>query len=96
MNNFISALFNVIRAQLKTAIVQQIVFKIIGSIGGFRAFIIKQIVSHFYDEVADAVAEYGGYIYYKIDGEINFKKLEKAKKDNDEKAYDNAVNDIIG
>ena len=97
MKSLLNNIWYILRTQLKSIVIQQALLKILGSAaaGGFRAWIIKKIVEYFYDEVADYVAEYGGYVYYKINGEINFRKLEKAKKENNEKEYDSVIHDII-
>lgn len=97
MKNLLLKIWAVIVPILRAEAVKLALIKILGTsaAGGFRAWIIKKIVTHFYDEVAEKVAEYGGYIYYKIDGQIQFKRLQEAIKENDKDKYNNTIKDIL-
>lgn len=97
MKSLLLKIWAVIVPILKAEAVKLALVKILGTAaaGGFRAWIIKKIVTHFYDEVAKKVAEYGGYIYYKIDGKIQFKRLQEAKEDNDQDKYDDTIDNIL-
>lgn len=66
---------------------------------GFRTWLVKFIVTHLFEEVAEPLIRAGliqvGYYYNRIDGKILVKKLEEAKRDNDQGAYDRTVDDIF-
>lgn len=91
------ALINFLRGQA----VKLALKKLLGSssAGGFKAWLVKLIVTEFYDEIGEPVIKLAfrkaGYIYNKIDGEIKIKKLREAHSENDEDAYDDIVTDIL-
>ena len=75
--------------------------KILGSaaVGGFKAMVIKWIVTHFYDEFAvpliKAAFRAKGLVFDIVDGHILIKKMKKAEDDNDQVVYDSTVDDIM-
>ena len=74
--------------------------KILGSaiIGGPKAWIIKFIVTELFEEVAEPLIKLAfrkmGYAYNKVQGEVFVKKLDKANEENDEQAFNDAIDFI--
>ena len=87
--------------QLKGQAVKLALKKLLGSaiMGGPKAWLIQYVVTELFEEVGEplirAALNQIGYYYDKIDGGIQIKKLEKAKKGNDEQAYNRAVDNIL-
>jgi hypothetical protein len=67
--------------------------------GGIRLWLVKTIVNEFYDEIGEPIIKaafvQAGYEYNKIEGNILVKRLEEAKHENNQTAYDNATDDIF-
>lgn len=86
---------------LKGEAVKLALKKILGSavIGGPKAWIIKFIVTELYEEIGEPLIRAGlnqiGYYYDKIDGNIQVKKLEKARDQNNADAYNSASDNIL-
>lgn len=74
---------------------------ILGSVamGGFKAWLIKFIVTELYEELGEPLIRAGinqvGYYYDKIDGKITIKKIDKAREEGDAENYRDGVNDIF-
>jgi pyruvate/2-oxoglutarate/acetoin dehydrogenase E1 component len=86
---------------LKQAWVRTILLQIFGGMisGGYQAWIAKLIVEYAFDTLALPVVKLTfrkmGYVYHKTEGAIIFKRIEEAKANNDEKKYDQAVDDLF-
>jgi len=86
---------------LKSAAVKAALLQFLGSTiaGGWKAWIIKFIVTELFEELAEPLVKYFfrkiGYVYDRIEGEIKFKRIEKAREDNDKNAYNIAVDDVF-
>ena len=86
---------------LKGKAVKLALKKLLGSAaaGGFKAWLIKLIVSELYDEVGEPVIEFGlrkvGVVYRKIDGKIKVTRLDRARENQDADAYDATIRDIL-
>ena len=82
---------------LRSEFVKLALKKILGNamMGGVKAWIIKLVAVHLYDEVAVPVMQLlirKGLFYYDTKkGHITFKKFEKAKEENDESTYNDVV-----
>lgn len=68
------------------------------ALGGFRGWLIKVIVKHFFEEIGEPIIKASfiqlNYTYDRIEGKILIKKLKDAKNENNQTAYDNTT-DII-
>lgn len=86
---------------LKSQFVRVILLKMFGSAisGGYKAFIAKLIVQYAFDELALPIIQLAfrkmGYVYHRTEGQIIFKRIEEAKVTDDEKKYDQAVDDLF-
>ena len=67
--------------------------------GGIKAWIVKELVEYFYEEIGEPVAKAilakGGYIFAKVDGAIIVNKIEEAKDENNQAEYDAAMDDLL-
>lgn len=67
--------------------------------GGFKAWIIKVIITELFDELGEPLIRAGvnqvGYIYDKIDGKVQIKKIHKAREDNDADAYNRHIDNVL-
>ena len=87
-------------AFLKGSAVKLAIKKILGTaaMGGIKGWIIKITVTELFEEVAEPLIKLalrkGFLVYDKIDGSIKIKKLEKAKAENNETAYNSTIDDI--
>lgn len=85
---------------LKGSAVKFALKKFLGSAaaGGFKAWLIKLIVTELFEEIAEPLLKLalrkGHFIYDKIDGEIKLKKIERAKNEEDEDAYTRNIGDV--
>ena len=85
---------------LKKKTVTLAIKKILGSVamGGLKVWLIKYIFTHLFEEIAEPLLKLGfrkaGYLYDKVNGNIQVKKLKEAQENNDEDAYDDVVTDI--
>lgn len=68
--------------------------------GGFRAWLIKYIVTELFEEIAEPLIKASfrrmGYLYDRAGGKIQVKKLNEAREDNNEDSYNSSVDDIFG
>lgn len=86
---------------LKSTFVKTILLKMFGSIvsGSYKAWIAKLIVEYAFEELAEPIIKLAfrkmGYVYNRIEGEIQIKKLNEAREKNDEKAYNLVIDDIL-
>lgn len=86
---------------LKREAVKSALVKFVGSaaLGGIRAWAIKFIVENLFEQVAEPIIRASfiklGYAYNRVEGEILVKKLDRAKKENNEGDYDSAIDDIF-
>lgn len=86
---------------LKSAFVKTILLQIFGSVisGKYKAWIAKIIVEYAFDTLALPIIQLSfrkmGYAYHRIEGQIIFKKIEEAKANNDEKQYDQAIDNLF-
>jgi hypothetical protein len=86
---------------LKSAFVKTILLQIFGSVvsGKYKAWIAKIIVEYAFDTLALPIIQLSfrkmGYVYYRVHGDILFKRIEEAKNDNNMKAYDDAVDSLF-
>ena len=86
---------------LKREAVKSALIKLLGSaaLGGIRAWAIKFLVENMFEQVAEPIIRASfiklGYMYNRAEGEILVKKLNRAKKENNEGNYDSAVDDIF-
>ena len=66
---------------------------------GFKAWLIKEIAEHLYDEIGEpivkAVLAKAGYLYTKVEGSVIVKKIEEAKNENNQSDYDSNMDDIF-
>ena len=88
--------------QLKGAAVKAALKAFLGTGAGvgFKAWLIKFVVVELQEEVAEPIVKAFftkiGYIYYKdVEGNIFIERLNKAKEDNNEDAYNDTVDDIL-
>lgn len=86
---------------LKREAVKSALIKLLGSaaLGGVRAWAIKFVVENMFEQVAEPIIRASfiklGYMYNRVEGEILVKKLNKAKRENNEGNYDSAIDDIF-
>ena len=86
---------------LKDKFLKFVLLKVVGSAaaGGPVAWVIKYIATEVFDEIGkpfiQAFFRELGYGVDKIDGAIKVEKLEKAKEENDQEAYDSAADAIL-
>lgn len=86
---------------LKREAVKSALIKLLGSaaLGGVRAWAIKFVVESMFEQVAEPIIRASfiklGYMYNRVEGEILVKKLNKAKRENNEGNYDSAIDDIF-
>ena len=86
---------------LKSEFIKLALVKILKStaLGGFRTFAIKFIAKNLFEEIAEPLIKAGliqaGYYYNKVEGKVLIKRLEEARRDNDQGAYDTSVDDIF-
>lgn len=86
---------------LKQAWVRTILLQIFGGMisGGYQAWIAKLIVEYAFESLALPIINLGfrkmGYVYYKVQGDIIFKRIEQAKEDNNATKYDAAVDSMF-
>lgn len=86
---------------LKSAFVKTILLQIFGSVisGKYKVWIAKLIVEYAFDSLALPIINLAfrkmGYVYYRVQGDIIFKRIEQAKADNDATKYDKAVDDLF-
>lgn len=86
---------------LKQAWVKTILLQIFGSVisGKYKAWIAKIIVEYAFESLALPIINLAfrkmGYVYYRVQGDILFKRIEQAKADNDMVKYDKAVDDLF-
>ena len=63
--------------------------------GGFKGWLIKFIVTELYEEIGEPVIKYAlnevGYQYDRVKGKVIVNRIEKAKDENNEEAYNSAV-----
>ena len=84
--------------QLKGAAVKAALIKFLGSslAGGFKAWLIKFIVTELFEEIAEPIMKAGvvqaGYIYNRVEGKILIKRVENAQDQNE---HDTAMDDIF-
>lgn len=82
---------------LKGKTVKLALKKILGSamMGGVQAWIVSYVAEYLYDEYAVPLMKKlirSGRFYYDVhNGEITFKNLEQAKKDENEDSYDDII-----
>ena len=85
---------------LKGSAVKFALRKILGSavMGGFKAWLVKFIVSELFEHVAQPVIllslRKGLLFYDKTQGKIRVKKIQKAKEEGDEQTYDSNIDDV--
>lgn len=86
---------------LKQAWVKTILLQIFGSVvsGKYKAWIAKIIVEYAFGSLALPIIQLSfrkmGFVYYRVQGDILFKRIEEAKNDNNMKAYDDAVDSLF-
>lgn len=86
---------------LKQAWVRTILLQIFGGMisGGYQAWIAKLIVDYAFESLALPIINLAfrkmGYAYYRVQGDIIFKRIEQAKEDNNAKKYDEAVDRLF-
>jgi hypothetical protein len=86
---------------LKQAWVKTILLQIFGSVisGKYKAWIAKIIVEYAFETLALPIIQLSfrkmGFVYYRVQGDILFKRIEEAKADNDMVKYDKAVDDLF-
>ena len=91
---------NIIVDYLKSAAIKAALLKFLGSTvaGGWKAWLVKFIVTELFEEVAEPIIRLGlrkmGYVYNRIEGEIELKKLERAKEEGDEQSYNDVIDDL--
>ena len=74
--------------------------KILGSaaMGGIQGWIVAYVAEYLYDEIAVPVMKYlirKGLFYYDVEqGKIEYKRLEEAKKEEDESTYDDVIDNV--
>lgn len=97
MKTFLLRAWQIALPILKAEAIRVAIIKILGSaaVGGFRVWLIKTIVGHFYDEVAEVVFREAGYIYNKVNGKVLLKRLRKAQEEKDVKKIDDIRDDIL-
>lgn len=87
---------------IKGAAVKAALKKILGSAaaGGLRGWIIKFIVLELFDELFIPLLKYGfnmaGYVLRKEKGKIIAEKINRARDEKDEQAYNDAIGTIFG
>lgn len=88
---------------LEQKAVKAALLKIIGNatIGGFRAKIIAWLIRNiifdkYLEPLMRDIFSSIGYQFDRIEGKVKISKLKKAEADNDQGAYDDAVDDILG
>ena len=75
--------------------------KILGSAaaGGFKGWLIKLIITELYEEIGEPLIKAAlnqlGYYYDKVDGNVQVKRLEIGRRNNDQNTYDRASDDIL-
>ena len=78
---------------LKSAAVKAALLRFLGSSisGGWKAFVVKFIVTELFEEIAEPIVRYAfremGYAYNRIEGEVVLKKIKQAKKEDNEEDY---------
>lgn len=101
MSTFWQRFRDILIEQLEGQAVKLALKKILGSaaMGGFRAWLIKFIVVELFDLIAEPIIKFGfrraGYLYNKVNGKIQVKRLQRARDESDEDAYNAAVRDIL-
>lgn len=67
--------------------------------GGIKAWIVKELVEYFYEEIGEPVAKAilakGGYVLAKVDGAIIVNKIDEAKNENNQADYDSSMDDLL-
>lgn len=87
--------------QLQGAAVKAALKKLLGSAaaGGFKAWAIKFVVNELFEEIAEPLIKVAfvsmGYQFNRLQGEIIVKRIIKAQGENDQQAYDSAIDDIF-
>jgi len=81
---------------IKTALIN---FVKSGPLLGFRTWLVKLIITEFFEEIAEPLIRLSlrrlEYSYKKVEGKIIIKKIEKAKNENNQNDYDHSVDDIF-
>lgn len=86
---------------LKGKVIDLALKTILGSVmaGGFRGWLVKQIATHYYDEIAEPLIHYvfneAGYQADVVEGKLIVKKLDEARGEGDEDSYDSATDDVF-
>lgn len=66
---------------------------------GFKAWLIKEIAEHLYDEIGEpvvkAILAKAGYLYTKVEGTVIVNKIEEAKNENNQADYDTNMDDLF-
>lgn len=86
---------------LKSNVIKFAVKKILrsGAAGGFKVWLVTYIVTELYEEIGEPIVKYilnrVGYLYHKQEGKVIIKRLNEAEENQDEAAYDNALDDLF-
>tara|TARA_R110000868_G_scaffold87034_5_gene243676 strand:+ start:12997 stop:13329 length:333 start_codon:yes stop_codon:yes gene_type:complete len=66
---------------------------------GFTGWLVAYVAENLFEEFAEPLIKKAvrgvGYIYLKVEGKVIIKKLEQAQGNNDEDAYDSAMDDLL-
>jgi hypothetical protein len=85
---------------LKSEAIKLALKKILGSAltGGFKAWLIKLIISELFEEIAEPVIRLairkGQLVADKTSGKIKIKRIERAKNEGDEDAYSRNIGSV--
>ncbi len=97
----LSNLKTIVIKYLKSAAIKAALLQFLGSTiaGGWKAWLIKFIVTELFEEVAEPLVKYFfrkiGYVYDRVEGEIKFNRIKEAKENNDKISYNIAVDDVF-
>jgi hypothetical protein len=88
-------------AYLKSKFIVAALKKILGTsvATGFKGWLISWVAENFFEEIAEPLIKKSirglGYVYLKVEGKVIIKKLDQAQENNDENAYDSAMDDLL-
>lgn len=98
MPTWLITIRNIIITQLRGQAIKQAIILLVksGPFMGFRGWLVKVIVTHFYDDIAEPLIKMAflnmNYEYRRIEGKILLKRVKNAEN---QTQYDAAIDDIF-